>query len=461
MPKYRYIVINTENQQLNGTIGAPDEQSARRELNELGFSVVSMAEIKEEELAAAAEMPVFEFAGIDKNGKRVIGTIQAEDRFSAYKRLITEYTFVVEYVIDDKLSEAEKEGERQKGAYDLQSMLEEEQAGTQKKETGEEKELREFEKEQQVLKTQIDFVLNKVREMLDLYEKDMKFETKEKIRSIVNKLLRIRTSTNLDYIRKTAEELLTFLQKEELFMNEETHMKERTKMLVQAKSLTMQLKRTKSKTSLGFTDGLRQWRKEHILENPKPSFAEKAYNLLISPIIGTGHETENVANTRRDIITINNQIIQYLMLYMQAPNPAYKAETKEGLMRLMSDRKKMKKQLKDARMELKKQRRAAGELTFVERLRNDLFAFSGWLLAFYLIYYFASIYLTSKNFGIAAVPYVFYIFKSSFLKYFLATLFLFHSALSIKLNFFRKSEIATIVIAPFFIFGTILILLNF
>ena len=44
--KFKYIVINEENKQLYGTIGATDEGSARKELNELGFSIVSIEEIE-------------------------------------------------------------------------------------------------------------------------------------------------------------------------------------------------------------------------------------------------------------------------------------------------------------------------------------------------------------------------------------------------------------------------------
>jgi hypothetical protein len=462
MPKYRYIAISNDNQQLNGTIGAPDEASARRELNELGFSIISINEITEEQtLNQQSSMPIFEFAGLDKNGKRVIGTIVSEDRLSAYRRLISEYSFNVEYIIDNNLDEASKAIERQKGVYDLQQQIEEEEAKNKQRESEEEKDLREFEKEQAVLKSQIDFVLNKVREMLDEHEKNMKAETKIKIKNFVDKLIRIKTSTNLDYIRKTAEDLLTFLQNEELFQNEEAHLQARTRMLIEAKSLTMQLKKTKSKTSISFGESLRQWRKEHIINNPKPTLSEKAINILIGLLIGFDKENEKVETARKDIITLNNQIIQYLLLYLQAPNSEYKNQAKEGLSHLLQERKKRKQLLKEHQKELKRLRHEAGELTVMEKLRDDIFSFSGWLLVFYLIYYFISIYLTTKQFGLPSIPYVFYIFKSSFLKYFLTTLFLLHSAISIKVNFFKKSELATLIITPIFIFGSLLIIINF
>jgi succinate dehydrogenase/fumarate reductase cytochrome b subunit len=459
MPKYKYIVINQENKQLQGTIGAPDDTAARKELNELGFSVVSMTTMAAEELAAANEMPVFEFAAIDKNQKRVVGTIQAEDRVAAFKRLVSEYAFDVEYVVDNNLSEGQKEKERTKGAYDLQDMITEEQMLTKKKETGEEKDMKEFGLKQEVLKEQIDFVLNKVRQILDQYEQIMTQDTKAKIHHYVDKILRIKSSTNLDYIRISAEELLTFLQKEELFLNEEQHMQDRTKLLVEAQSMSLQLRRTKTAKSAGIGQQLRQWRQEHIYNNPTPSSGEKAINSLISVFIGTARESELVITIRHDIMAINDQLKHYLQLYIQATNPEIKQETKNGFWRLWNERKKLKIKLKEAKKGLALA--AAGEATGEGRFATEMQSFTGWLLAFYLIYYFISIYTTTKDFGQNNVPQFFYIFRSSFLKYFLTTLFLFHGAISIKIYFFRRNELATVIITPLFIIGTLLILLNF
>jgi hypothetical protein len=460
MPKYRYLVINPENKQLEGTVSAPDEEAARHELNQLGFSVISITETAEEAEAAGKQMPVFEFAATDKNGRHIVGTIQSADRYSAYKRLISEYSFAVEYVIDDKLDEASKQAERLKGALDLHDMLAEEQMLLQKKETGEEKDMKEFARTQEVLKSQINFVLNKVKDMLDQYEKDMKPETKAKIRYFVDKLMRIKTSTNLDYIRKTAEELLDFLQKEELFLNEQAHVRDRTKMLVEAKSLTMQLKRSKTKKNISFTDGLRQWRQEHIYDNRNPSLADKIENAIISIFIGTTIESEEILELRREIATTTSQIWQYLRLYSEAGSPEFKAETKEGLKRLFNERKKLKNKLKEAKKHFYKAQ-AEGREPPMQKFTLELQEFSGWLLAFYLLYYFISIYVSSKDFGLQQIPGYFFVYRSSFLKYFLAVIFLLHGALSVKIVFFRRNEIAAFIISPIFILASLLIILNF
>ncbi len=462
MPRYKYIVINQENSQLNGTIGAQDEAAARKELGELGFAIISMVQMPEEEAAvvesAAKEIPVFEFAALDKNRRRVVGTIQATDRFGAFKRLVYEYAFEVEYIIDNKLNDTQKEIERIKGAADLQDKLNEELMASQKHETNEEKDLKEFEQKQAALKQQIEFVLVKVKELLDHYDKELKPETKEKIRYFIDKILRIRSSTNLEYIRKTAEDLLTFIQGEELFLNEQSMLSEKTKLLVEAKGMMMQLKQGHIKDETGIVEKLRKIRKEK-LEKENASSLDKIVALLISIAIGANTETDEIIQTKKDISIIYGQIKQYLMLYFQAPSPEFKKESLESVKKLWQERNRLKQKLKL----LKK---IAGETNqnranIGHGLTQEALTFTGWLLCFYLVYYFISIYATTKNIGMENTPFIFYIYKSSFLKYFLATLFLFHSSVSIKINYFKGNRLAGLIITPTFVLGTILILFNF
>ncbi len=467
MPKYRYIVINQENKQLNGTIGAPDEQSARQELNELGFSVISINLLPEESVEEDPTVLTFEFAAIDKNQKKVIGTIQAQDRYMAYKRLVNEYTFEVEYVIANELPETEKVQERKKGTYDLQQQLDKEAVLNPKGDNNnrDEKELKDLAEKQEVLRAQIDFVLHKVKEMLDLYEHDMKPEVKDKIRQFVNKILRIRTSTNIEYIRKTAEELLTYLQKEELFLNEEMRLKERTHMIVEAKNMMMQLHKAKNQNTLNFHESLRKWRKENITNNPSPSLRQKTINFFVSLFIGFNNEAPEILEVKKEIELINQQILQYLQLYFQATSPEVKIETKGSLKNLWSKRKKLKQQLKNVKNGLQQAEVTANHQTHLEKIAHELLTFSGWILTFYLIYYFCSIYLISKDlsglFGDFHIPGVFYIYTSSFLKYFLTTTFLLHSFLSIKAEFFRKNELASLIMIPIFLLSITMIYLNF
>lgn len=464
MPKFSYNVVNQENKALTGTISAPDEQSARVELNQLGFSVIGMTEIPENEAMAAQEgpvLPTFEFAAIDKTQKRVVGTIQSEDRFSAYKRLVSEYAFEVEYLVAQDLPEAQKADEKAKGVFELQNQMDENAQELSKKIQGENQDLKEFEQKQDVLKSQVEFVLKKVKEMLDLYENEMKQETKGEIRKYVDKILRIKSSTNLDYIRKTCEELLTYLQKEELFLHEEAKMRERTQMVLEAKSMMMQLHNTKGPANMSIHELLSRWREKHIFKNERPSFFEKTADFFMGLVIGFIPENDEIKGIQHNIDIVDQQIRQYWLLYFQASTPEYKKEARVSLKKLSQEKKKLKKDLKEAKGRLRDEFKQRGDVTQFEAFSAELLNFTGWLLGFYLLYYFVSIYLNTKQLGGIPLPQTFTIYKTNFLKYFLTTLFLFHSALSIKINFFRRNEVATLIITPVFLLGTILIALNF
>lgn len=461
MPRYRYTVINEENKQLQGTIGAPDEAGARKELNDLGFSVLTFQEITEEETQTESEIPIFEFQGYDKNQKKVIGTIQGEDQYSAFKRLVTEYEFEVDYIIDNDLPEKDKQKERQKGALELYSKLEQENAANQQKETGDEKDLREFEQKQEVLKNQINFVLNKVNQMITQYETELKPEVKTTIKRQVEKILRIRNSTNLDYVRKTAEELLLFLQKEELFINEQQRSKERTQMIVESQSMMMQLRKGKSTKNSSISQLLREWYKTNITTNPSPNAFEKALGYIIQKALDLDNETEEIIELRKQLENVNSQLKQYIALYFKAPSPEFKMETREGIKKIWGERKRLIKAIKSAKKKVIAEKQTSGELSKSHGFSGEILAFTGWLLTFYLLYYFVSLYILTKDFGNFEIPYIFYIYKSAFLKYFLTTVFLLHAAISIKKNFFHRSNTATLVLTTVFIFSTLLVYLNF
>ncbi|MFA5829186.1 MAG: hypothetical protein WC843_01705 [Candidatus Gracilibacteria bacterium] len=461
MQKYRYTVINPENKELTGTIGAPDEKSARAELNQLGFSIISIIAIAEnEEATATSDLPKFEFSATDKNLKKVNGTIQAEDRYAAYKRLVKEYLLEVEYVIDLNLTEEEKVKERQKGAFELQNKLDGEALEEKKKAEKENFDFKDFSAKQQILQTQVDFVLAKVKELLDLYQNDLKPDTKEKIRKNVDKILRIKNSTNLDYIRKSCEELLDFLQQEEIFLHEELKKKEKLEIAMEVKTMMLQLHQKGNPNRKKTLESLREWRADHITNNEQQTFQDHFINFWIGFLIGFNEETPEMKEIRDNLAKVHEQIKENISIYFQAKEEDLKGQTRENIKTFWHMRKQLMRKLKDLKKLQKKAKKQHVGKTGLEKLSDEILSFSGWLLAFYLLYYFISLYLGKKDFGIV-LPGPINIYHSIFLKYFLSILFLFHASLSTKINFFRRNEIATLVIVPAFLFGSLLIILNF
>jgi len=463
MPKFSYTVLNKENKQLAGTINAPDENSARRELNDLGFSVLQMDMLKEEISAKehGASALKFQFTSYDKTGKKIIGTIQAPERLEAYKRLISEYVFTVESLIDQSLSETEKNQQMLRGVHDLEDQLKEEDFAKKVKVDQNLVDQKLFAEKQEKLHTQVNFVLKKVHEIIETFQNDLHPATKEKIKYYVEKILRIKNSTNLDYIRETCEELLNYLQKEELFLFEEQKQKEKTQLAVEAKSMMFQLQNSNKKPSISLTEQLENWRREHIINNNSPSFIERSINILISVFIGAPLETPEILELKAKIKNVQSQLKQFINLYFQAPNPEFKAETRTTLKRLWYERKKLKTELHTIIKKAHQDRMVHVDLTNTEKVETELFKFSGFVLFFYIIYYFVSIYINSKQIDIFDLQYFNIIFYSDFLKNFFVLLFLFHSLLGLKIYFFHRNPLGEFILIPCFIILSLMIILNF
>lgn len=474
MPQYSYTLINAENQELNGTINAPDEAAARKELSAIGSIITlntvadnapaPLPEANEKQVAEAEQEGKtikFDFEATDKNGKKVVGTIQGEEIYPVFKRLIKEYQFKVEQLYPSDLDEKEKEKARLHGVENLQDQLEEEKMEQEIRQKRKQLDQIEFEQKQEKMKTQVDFVLKKVNEILTVYAEELDPERKAKIKYYVEKILRIKNSTNLDYIRQTCEEMLTYLQKEEIFLNQEQRLKEKTKLSVEAKSMMMELNRINKPAGKDIFDSLREWRVDRITNNPEPTTIDRIIDIAITPLIGSLPEDPEIIDLRNHIRSTNSQLKEFLIIYFQAPDPDFKKETKETLLRLWEKRKQEKKTLKELIHQKHEEKLTNIEYTSMEVLEKEIFGVAGWVLAFYIIYYFITIYLNSKEIVFIPATKLNNLFQTEMIKYFFTTLFLFVCFLGIKIEFFKRKPLITPILFVLFLFCSSLVILNF
>ncbi len=465
MPQYSYTVLNKENKQLTGNINAPDEVAARKELNAMEFSIITLTDITNQTLQAVEEIPEnitkFEFIATDKNGKNVIGTIQGEDIFSVYKRLLYEYRFDVKQLFPNNLSGKERETAMLKGVDELKDRIEEEKMAAELDQKKQEMDLIAFQQKQEKMKMQVDFVLQKVNNMLDTYKDDLDPTRKTKIRYYVEKLLRIKSSTNLDYIIQTCQDMLTYLQKEEIFLHQEQRLKEKTKLSIEAKSMMMELNRINKPAGKNIFQALRDWRQARITNNPDPNILDRIIDILITPLIGSIPEDDEILSVKAKIKNLNVQLKEYLTIYFQAPDPEFKKEIKSTLLSLWGQRKQAKKELSDLIRKKQNEKLANIEFTTAETLEREIFGVAGWVLAFYIIYYFGTIYLNSKQIDFIPDTKLSLIFQTSIIKYFFTCLFLFVCILGIKIEFFRRKALITPVLTLVFLFCSTLIILNY
>ncbi len=465
MPIFKYTVANKEGKKLSGTVEAPDEITARTELNNLGFSILLLQETKELP-TIDTEFTKFIFEAIDKNSKLINGSIPAKTEDEAIFKLHNEYDLNVSSIWKDGASQTEIETAKKTGQTKFQNKLQATTPlnGATPTEQQETPKTPEQEKKEAFVKEKIENILKEVNALLQNFDKDLSPDQKVEINKKIDKLLRIKHSTNLDYILETANDLLKFLETQEKLLKETTHKEERFEFKVQTQKLLNEL--NSGEHQKGFSEDIigkiENWQKAHTANTEEASTGTKIINSILNPIKEFFETPPAILAIKEQIKAYNHQIWEFIKLYFKEPTPEYKERVKNSIKTIWQARKRAKENLTTLKAELKAKKEAGKieehiMMSFIEELN----ALTGWLLAFYIAYYFVSLYFNTKYFGFSEVPRGFNVYTSQIFKYLLVTIFLLHATTSIKINFLRSSLIADFILPPMFIFSAIIALLNF
>ncbi|MBI5754321.1 hypothetical protein HZA40_04225 [Candidatus Peregrinibacteria bacterium] len=465
MAIFKYTIANKDGKKLSGSVEAPDENTARVELQNLGFSILLLQETKEAP-KTNSNLSKFIFEAIDKNTKHVSGTIPAKNQDEAIKKLESEYQLNVSAIWKDGASQAEIDTARKEGQTRLQNKLETKSA-TSTTQIPEKENLPtnpEQEKKIQFVKTKIELILKAVNTLLQKFDQDLAPDQKVEINKKIDKLLRIKNSTNLDYIIGSANELLKFLEEQEKSLKENVLKEKRFEYQVATQKMlqTLNLQEHKKTFDEDVVEKISDWQKTHILEKTEVSVWSRILNKILQQIKMWFSTPPEILEVQQQISAYNGQLWEFLKLYFKEPTPEYKEKVKNSIKAIWQARKRAKENLKEVKkrlQELRDKNKIQEEVFF--SFLQEINALTGWLLAFYVIYYLTSLYITTKNFGLTNIPSQFQIYETHLFKYILVITFLFHSASAIKINLLRNSSIANIIIPPIFVFGSIITLLNF
>ena len=91
--KYRYTAISEEGKKLTGEVDAPGVVTARQNLEKLGLKVERMEKVLSSMESKPESKNKFKFLAIDKDGKKIMGSVFSVDRLAAYVTLTTKYKF--------------------------------------------------------------------------------------------------------------------------------------------------------------------------------------------------------------------------------------------------------------------------------------------------------------------------------------------------------------------------------
>lgn len=215
--KLKYTALGANSQKLEGVLEAESVDAARAELHKMGLSIVGISEVSEEAFAAESlktheargteSITAYYFLARDQQQKEVNGTIDSRDAYSAFRRLMTEYHFDVLDLYPQ--SAADPAAESSKSQFEpWKKRLQEEGVDVRQKSiAGTKGELDEGEKMSEEIVTEMDqFIINTKKIMndhRDQYTEAFFTEIEKKL----NELERIRASNNLKHITKVCNDL--------------------------------------------------------------------------------------------------------------------------------------------------------------------------------------------------------------------------------------------------------------
>ncbi|MBP9718366.1 hypothetical protein KBD59_03660 [Candidatus Gracilibacteria bacterium] len=395
MLAFHYVAINPQRQQLSGVIEAADEQTARKKLNDLGVSIISIS-LVDAPAHDESTKPVFEFEAFDKNGKKIVGTIVGEDALVAYARLFEAYQLNVIYLCVRNASESEKNEARKNGIADLQARYEKIKVKSLDASQPAALGIGINEAERQVLLEKINSTTKRIIDFLTQYNADLKPDERDIIQSYLNQLSRIKDSSNLDHIRSTCERMLEHIQKQELFINEKEKRKVSATLKLQTHNLLDQLKATGLQQEISLASVTKKLEQKPLLE----PIARLLNRFFAEP-------DPAIQSISDQIKGVNHNITTYIRVLFIGPK-SIRHEAWESIKVLRGEKKRLMLQREALRQQARKITTAEGTVE-----NGILYDLSGWLLGFYMVGYFSTYLFTIKQIGATKPPHVFFFYSSA------------------------------------------------
>ncbi len=444
MAQFQYTAVNSSGKKLSGLIGAATEDEARKQLNTFGISLLAIQKTAEtgeqsvtQEAGTSKDLSKFEFEAFDKAGKKVIGTIPAGSRYKAFKRLMDEYQFEVSYVVPLGASDEDRARAKTEDLTALKAEYEAQNKVTDKSVLEEQKISAEFDAKKKLLLKKVDFILDKIKGILTEFQGELKPDSQKLIQNTIDKLLRIKSSTNLDYIETTSEELLKKVQDQELFLHKEKMQSQRDHLRLEAQKMMATLH--EKPLEVGLTQNIEDVQTK--LKESKNPFIQGVAS-WIAKFLPTPEEKA----LSEKISTIRRQIWTYRKIVWTAPATT-KEEARQSLQSLLEERTRLRQELKDLvrARKMKSSEDDAAEPLVTEEANH----FLSWLLAFYLVAYFFSHYVSAKVFpGGNPLPGDFNLLSSGILRHLLLSVFLWHVLLSLRVEYLRYKPWANALVIP-------------
>lgn len=414
MQKFKYITLNQENRKLTGVLAANDEKEARTKLHAMGLSVVFIEKTDEEVTQEDTGSTSFYFHVIDVKGKETAGTIAAKSRETAYIRLVSEYGFQVISLCEMSVPEPLRET---KGKENLQELIDEvkEKYGIAPKEPekdqmggGNNEKNEYFLQTKKELVKSVEQIAKRAEEVLSRYQNEMSGQEFHEIKIRVDNLMRLRLSNNLKYIQDLADELLDLIDKT---MQEHGAKQEKTNGEIVGKKDEKQKEeidteayylRSRSSGNASRLGKISEKLAKALGKKPKhqkdssPGFFQTNPAAIRTKLIF--HSIRKIfRTTRRIIFTKSNAARKEHFRNLIDSFRELSDVVNASRAKLLAKGEKMNVEEKEmAQEEQKKKEEYDYHTTLLYRFFRELRLFFGWLLAFYIVYFYGTVFALIK-----------------------------------------------------------------
>jgi|GEM_PF-1889594 len=221
--KFFYTALTTDNKKITGVLDTPDRESATGELHKMGVAILSVNDISEEDYVKFQKeeeenkvkkgIKTFQFLATDNFGKEIEGTIDAMDDYSAYKRLREEYQFKIANLYESTATEEEK-ARAMALILGFEDQLKQQQAVTNKNvrlsASKEEKQENEDDFDREII-GEIDRVIINTKKTIEQHSGLFSNDLIAEIQAMLSELERIRTSNNVKHITEVSNDLYALI----------------------------------------------------------------------------------------------------------------------------------------------------------------------------------------------------------------------------------------------------------
>ncbi len=221
--KFFYTALTTDNKKITGVLDTPDRDTAQGELHKMGVAILVVNEISDEEAEkikseqeaekAKSGIKTYLFLARNENGKEVEGTIDAADDYSAYKRLRQEYQFkVVDLALENATEEEKNRAKALLPKFEEQLTQGQafERKDVKKSASQEAGELGEENMDQEIIE-EVDRVIVNAKRTLESHPTIYSTDLLREIQNTLGELERVRTSNNLKHITEISNDLYSLI----------------------------------------------------------------------------------------------------------------------------------------------------------------------------------------------------------------------------------------------------------